>query len=69
LQIIEFKISKIPLIIICSLFGSQVEKEMDNFPVSKDDAIRKSSKCYELESMMHTLEGILENAPKQMKGN
>lgn len=34
---------------------------MKNMPISNEDAIRKSSKCYELGAVRYTLIDILEN--------
>ena len=42
------------------IINHQVEDEYDKIPLSSEDAIRKSSKCYELERVRYTLEDILE---------
>ena len=42
------------------MINHTVEDEYDKIPLSSEDAIRKSSKCYELERVRYTLEDILE---------
>ena len=45
---------------LISMINHQVEDEYDKMPLSSEDAIRKSSKCYELDRVRYTLEDILE---------
>lgn len=44
---------------LIKIINKEVESEYLNLPKSTDDAIRKSSKCYEMERIRYTLEDIM----------
>ena len=54
---------------LVKLLNEELDEETKKPPISNEDAIRKASKVYELSAMRYTLEDILENAPKHVKGN